>query len=289
VAILLALLSAALYGAADFLGGIATRRARVAPVVTIAQGSGFLLLAVTLPLLPAASPSSSDLLWGGAAGLAGGIGVGLLYWGLAVGSMGIVAPVSAICAVIIPAVAGVVLGERLPVLTMTGMTIALIAIMLVSQPASGGPIAGERVRVRIRRASPPGLGIALISGIAVGIFFLCLAQTRRDAGMWPLLVARASSTVLFALGALAMRIPYGWPRSVVAPAIVGGAIDMVANAAYLLATRGGALPVIVTLVSLYPASTVVLARVFLAERFSALQGIGIVLAFIAVLLIVAGG
>jgi drug/metabolite transporter (DMT)-like permease len=172
---------------------------------------------------------------------------------------------------------------------MTGIVVALIAIILVSQQASSAPIGDTRVHVDERRAAPPGVGIALLSGVAVGIFFLCLAQTRSEAGMWPLLVARASSTVLFAVGAMAIRIPYGWPRSVVAPAVLGGAIDMVANAAYLVATRGGALSVIVTLVSLYPASTVVLARLFLAERFSALQSIGIVLALLAVLLIVAGG
>jgi uncharacterized membrane protein len=294
VAILLALLSAALYGAADFLGGMATRRARVAPVVTVAQGSGFVLLAVMLPVLPAASPTSSDLVWGSAAGLAGGIGVALLYWGLAVGSMAIVAPVSAICAVVIPVVAALMFGERLELLTMIGMTVALIAIMLVSQQTEDPVVAGGEdpqdcpVPRRRRLRRPPGLGIALASGVAVGIFFLCLAQTHTTAGMWPLLVARATSTVLFGVGAAVARISFAWPYRVIAPAVVGGAIDMAANAAYILAARSGALSVVVTLVSMYPASTVVLSRVVLGERFSIVQTVGIVLALIAVLMIVRG-
>ena len=293
MAILLALLSAALYGAADFLGGMATRRARVAPVVTVAQGSGFVLLAVMLPVLPAASPTSSDLVWGSAAGLAGGIGVALLYWGLAVGSMAIVAPVSALCAVVIPVVAALMFGERLELLTMIGMAVALIAIMLVSQQTEDPDVAGGEdpqdgpvPRRRLRR--PPGLGIALASGVAVGIFFLCLARTHTTAGMWPLLVARATSTALFGVGAAVARISFAWPSRVIAPAVVGGAIDMAANAAYILAARSGSLSVVVTLVSMYPASTVVLSRVFLGERFSIVQTVGIVLALIAVLMIVRG-
>ena len=294
MALLLALVSAVLYGAADFLGGLASRRARVVPVVTLAQGSGCVLLAVMLRFLPAASPTSADLLWGSAAGLAGGVGVSLLYRGLAVGSMAIVAPVSAICAVVIPVVAAVAFGERLQNLTMVGMAVALIAIMLVSQQAENSDVAGGEdprdgpvPRRRLRR--PPGLGIALASGVAVGIFFLCLAHTHRDAGMWPLLVARATSTILFGAGAAVARVSFAWPSRVIAFAVVGGGIDMAANAAYLLAARGEALSVVVTLVSLYPASTVVLARVFLGERFSALQAAGIGLALVAVVLIVSGG
>jgi drug/metabolite transporter (DMT)-like permease len=289
VAILLALLSAALYGAADFLGGIATRRARVAAIVTLAQGSGFLLLAVMLPILPAASPTSADLYWGVAAGIAGGVGVSLLYWGFAVGSMAIVAPVSAICAVVIPAVASVLRGERMGMETSGGILLALLAIVLVSQQPVDAQAPQERALVSLRRGAPAGLGIAFLSGVAVGLFFLCLAQTRREAEMWPLLVARGTSTLLFGSAALALRVPLAWPPRVLALAAVGGSLDMVANAVYLLAARRGALSIVVTLVSLYPASTVILARLFLGERVGIVQGAGIVLALAAVLLIVGGG
>jgi len=289
VAILFALASAAVYGAADFLGGIATRRARVAAIVTLAQGSGFLLLAVMLPFLPAASPTSADLYWGAAAGIAGGVGVSLLYWGLAVGSMAIVAPVSAICAVVIPAAASVLRGERLGLETSGGIVLALVAIVLVSQQPVDAQAPEERVLARLRRGAPAGLGIAFLSGIAVGFFFLCLAETRREAEMWPLLVARGTSTLLFGSAAIVARVPLVWPRRVLALAAAGGGLDMVANALYLLAARRGALSVVVTLVSLYPASTVILARLFLHERVGLTQGVGIVFALAAVFLIVGGG
>lgn len=107
--------------------------------------------------------------------------------------------------------------------------------------------------------------------------------------MWPLLVARGTSTLLFASAALVARVPLAWPRRVLALAAVGGGLDMLANAMYLLAARRGALSIVVTLVSLYPASTVVLARVFLDERVGLTQGVGIVFALAAVLLIVGGG
>jgi len=287
VAVLLALLSAALYGAADFLGGIATRRAHVTAIVTIAQGSGLLLLTVLLPLLPAAAPTTADLLWGSAAGLAGGIGVGLLYQGFAVGSMALVAPVSAICAVVIPAVASMAFGERPGALTLGGMVIALIAIALVSQTPGGPPAAAQGPTPSIGRW-PAGLGIALMSGVAIGFFFLCLAQTRPEAALWPLLVARMASTAAFALGAVVTRVPLVWPRAVLGIAVFGGVLDMVANALYLFAARRGSLSVVVTLVSLYPASTVVLARGFLGERVTPVQGVGIALALVAVVLIVVG-
>ena len=106
----LSLASAILYGAADFLGGLTARRASTVAVVAVSQASGLVLLVIALPLLPDASPVRSDWLWGVAAGLTGGIGVALLYRALAVGTMAVVAPVTAVCAVTIPVVVALVLG-----------------------------------------------------------------------------------------------------------------------------------------------------------------------------------
>ena len=107
--------------------------------------------------------------------------------------------------------------------------------------------------------------------------------------MWPLLVARAASTLLFGGAAVVAGVPLAWPPRIVTLAVVGGALDMLANAVYVLAARRGALSIVVTLVSLYPASTVMLARVFLRERVGPVQMVGIVLALAAVVLIVGGG
>jgi drug/metabolite transporter (DMT)-like permease len=130
---LLAIGSAMLYGAADFTGGLTTRRAGAIPVVLLSQASGLLLLALILPLLPHASPSRPDLFWGAVAGLTGGIGVALLYRALAIGTMAVVAPTTAVCAVAIPVVVSVLLGERPLPLAIAGIVLGIVSIVLVSR------------------------------------------------------------------------------------------------------------------------------------------------------------
>jgi drug/metabolite transporter (DMT)-like permease len=280
---LLALASAALYGAADFLGGLASRRTNTIAIVVTSQGAGLLILLLILPLLPDAGPSGADLLWGAAAGLAGGIGVGLLYRALAVGTMAVVAPTTAVCAVMIPVMAGVFFGERLAPLTMFGIGLALVAIVLVSQQ----PVAPSHPRTLA--PFPPGVGLALASGVAIGLFFLALARTNAAAGMWPLVAARVVSVTLFGTMGVVGSRPLRMPARVVRIAVAAGVVDMVANALYLVATRYGQLSVVVTLSSLYPASTVVLARIVLGERLNVWQAAGIVCALLAVVLIVSTG
>jgi len=283
MAYLLALASAALYGAADFLGGLASRRASTIAIVVVSQLAGMALLAAFLPFLPAAAPAGRDLAWGVAAGLSGGTGVALLYRALAIGTMAVVAPTTAVCAVVIPVAAGLLLGERPAFLTGVGIVLAIVAIVLVSgqqtadgrvTPAGGG------------RSLPPGIALALASGVAIGFFFLSLARTSPAAGLWPLLVARVVSVALFGAFGLAARRGFSMPRAVLLTAVLGGVLDMLANALYLIAARQGPLSVVVTLSSLYPASTVVLARVVLHERLSFAQVVGIACAFVAVVLIV---
>src|SRR3954451_16788339 len=285
MAYLLALVSALLYGAADFTGGLATRRAATIPVVIASQFSGMVLLALLLPLLPGSSPSHADLLWGVAAGLTGGGGVALLYRALAVGRMAVVAPTTAVCAVVIPVVALMLLGERPGGLAVLGILVVIGEIVLVSQQTETD---SEPTATGIR-GLPPGVGIALVSGILIGLFFLSLAQTAPGTGMWPILAARITSVTLFAMAAVVRRIPLTLPRPALALALGGGMVDMLANAAYLLAAREGQLSLVVTLSSLYPASTVLLARVLLGERLNARQLGGGGCALAAIVLIVIGG
>jgi drug/metabolite transporter (DMT)-like permease len=282
---LLALASALLYGAGDFTGGLATRRASTLPVIVVSQASGLVLLALLFPLLPAATPSRADLWWGVTAGLTGGAGVALLYRALAIGRMAVVAPTTAVCAVAVPVLVSVALGERPGPLAAAGIVLGLVAIVLVSQqtaPEPASPARGGGGRL------PAGVGIALVSGVAIGLFLLSLAQTRPEAGMWPILVSRSTSVALFGLAALAAR------RSLRLPGVMRltlgcGVIDMTANALYLVAARVGPLSVVVTLASLYPASTVLLARVVLGERLNLRQVAGVVCALAAIVLIVGGG
>jgi drug/metabolite transporter (DMT)-like permease len=283
---LLALGSAILYGAADFTGGLTTRRAGMIPVVVVSQASGLALLALILPLLPPASPTRFDLIWGAVAGLTGGIGVALLYRALAIGVMAVVAPTTAVCAVTIPVVVAVALGERPVPLAVAGIVLGIVSIVLVSQQTS---VLSESQHAGSSPKRGSGVGTALVSGVAIGFFFLSLAQTRMSAGMWPLIPARFLSVVLFVAIAVAGKRSLRMPRPALGLALLCGTIDMLANAFYVLAVRQGPLSTVVTLSSLYPASTVLLARIILKERLNLWQITGVGCALAAVVLIVSGG
>jgi drug/metabolite transporter (DMT)-like permease len=283
---LLALGCALFYGAADFAGGLTSRRAGTIPVVALSQFSGLSVLLLLLPFLPEASPTRGDFLWGAAAGLIGGIGVALLYRALAIGTMAVVAPTTAVCAVAIPVLFSLITGERPAPLAVAGIVLGIASIILVSQQRPDPTESGARAN---RSMLPAGVGIALISGVAIGLFLLVLAQTHPAAGMWPLVASRGLSSVLFAGMTVAGRHTLRMPPRVAAIVIVAGGIDMLANALYLAAVRMGQLSIVVTLSSLYPASTVLLARLILRERLNPLQITGVGCAFAAVVLIVSGG
>jgi uncharacterized membrane protein len=276
---ILALASAALYGAADFIGGMTARRADTMAVVVVSQGAGLLLVALLLPLLGTPAPGASDWTWGVVAGLTGGIGVALLYRALAIGVMSLVAPVTAVCAVAVPVVVAVaLLGERPAVYASVGIVVAIVAIALVSQQ--------EDVRAPEARTGGSGVGLALGAGVAIGLFFLALARTSASAGLWPLLAARLGSVTFFAALMLFTRRSLRMTGPVTWAAIAAGIVDMLANLLYLLASRAGPLTLVVTLSSLYPASTVLLARFVLHERLATRQWIGVACALVAIVMIV---
>jgi len=324
---LIALASAALYGAADFLGGVASKSLSTTLVVAIAQATGLVVLLAAIGLLPPTDPAASDLAYGAAAGLAGTIGVGLLYRALAIGVMGVVAPITAVCAVAIPVLFSVVRGTRPAPLVVAGIVLALVAIVLVSQQASEAaprpdehvgsaslvqrllarPLGGRRnltqmVRtwngqvssggsnLPVRRGLPPGVPHALASGVAIGVFFVVLSHARPEAGLWPLVGARSAAFPICVAASLVSGASLrGVATRTVGAASAAGVVDMSANVLYLLASQMGSLPVAVTLSSLYPASTVVLARVVLGERLHRVQVIGMACALVAVACIVLGG
>jgi drug/metabolite transporter (DMT)-like permease len=294
VFLVLSLTAAFTYGAADFLGGLASRRANTIAVVTISQGAGMLMVALLLPMLTSAAPGQSDWIWGGIAGLTGGVGVALLYRALAVGVMAVVAPTTAVCAVLVPVLIAIALGERPGTRESLGIGLAVVAIVLVSQSAPSGsqtPTSHRRLTepgeaTSLGPAEGSGLGLSLASGVAIGLFFLALARTNAAAGLWPLLAARAISVSLFAAMAVVYRVPLRMPPVVLATTVGGGIVDMLANLFFLLASRQGPLTLAVTLTSLYPASTVLLARVVVGERLAPRQWAGVAFALVAIVTIV---
>jgi uncharacterized membrane protein len=168
----LALASAAVYGAADFLGGLAFRRASTFAVVIVSQLAGLILLAALLPVLPDAQVSTRDLAWGMAAGVTGGAGVALLYRALAVGTMAVVAPTTAVCAAAIPVLASIALGERPSLRVAAGIALAVVAILLVSRSKS---------QIPNPKSPKTGLGLALMSGVAIGWLARLVLGERLDA------------------------------------------------------------------------------------------------------------
>lgn len=274
MAVVLALFSAATYGIGDFCGGMAARKVPATSVLLWSHLLGLLLLVVATPLV-GGSPGPGDLLIGGIGGLGGAAGVGLLYKGLSVGPMSVVAPITALLSATVPVVTGVVEGERPAAGVVVGMVAALVAIVLVSAEGGG----------RLRPSDLRGVTFALGAGLGFGLFFVALSHTGNDSGIWPLVAARAASVTvvgsLAIVGLIARSAPTGDARPFTAAA---GALDAAANVLYLLAVREGLLSVVSVLAALYPVSTVVLASVVLRERFATLQRIGMALALPAAVL-----
>ena len=282
VAVLLALASSASYGTADFLGGLASRRAAATAVVLVSQSVGLATLAVVLALTDRQLPAAVDLGWGGLAGLCGMVGLVLFYRGLAAGTMSVVAPVTAVVSAIVPVVAGLALGERPGWLAMAGIVLAVPAIVLLGWGGSPPVARGGRRHVD-RRA----LVLAAAAGVGFGLFFVTLSRASSDAGLWPVLAARvASVTALAAL--LTLQRAWGGVRAAVSSLSAGaGVLDTTANGLYLLAVQRGLLSEVAVLSSLYPASTIVLASTVLHERLARLQWWGLALAGVAVVAIAA--
>jgi drug/metabolite transporter (DMT)-like permease len=276
--ILLAIFSATLYGSADFLGGLATRRSTVMPVMIFSQLAGLITLLLMLPLLPAATATGADLTWGGLAGGALGIGLMLLYQGLATGKMSVVAPVTAVLAVVISAAAGIVLGDHLSWVAMAGVALAIAAITLISQD-------GALDKATEERDGAQGLPAALSAGVLIAIFLIALKQTNTASGLLPLVSARLAALAALAAAAIWRRPPLCVGRDTAWLIIVGGTLDIFANVLYVLATRQGTLTIAATLTSLYPASTILLARLVLGERLRRIQIAGLACAGLGVVLI----
>jgi drug/metabolite transporter (DMT)-like permease len=277
VAVLLGLLVAISYGAADFLGGVASRRVPAALVVQQSQLLGVVLLLVMLAVVPDQHVIAADMVRGAGAGMGGLLGLVLLYRGLAVGAMSIVAPITAVGAAVLPVGWGLATGERPGTVALAGVVLALVAVALVATPATedAAPVEGRRREILL----------ALLAGGGFGIVFILFGDTAKASGMWPLLSARVVSTIVVTTGLWFRHIAIG-PRKDSALVVAGaGVLDVTANTLFIVGARIGLVSLVAVLSSLYPAATVVLARVVLDERVSRRQATGLVLAIVGVVLI----
>ncbi|GAA4578291.1 hypothetical protein GCM10023194_00810 [Planotetraspora phitsanulokensis] len=263
-----------IFGTADFFGGLATRRSRVLAVVVFSQIGGLLLIVPLLAFLPG-SPSPAALLWGMASGVAGACGIVMFYRGLATGVMSVVAPTTATASMAVPVIFGLITGERPSSLALVGVVLGLFAVTLVSR-SPNDPAHGSRIGSILN---------ALASGAGFGGFFILLKLAPEDSGVWPLLGARIASIALVALLAVATRRSLRPIPGTLRVTFAAGLLDMAANVLYLLAAQRGLLSLIAVLVSLYPASTLLLARYVLGERLSPVQitGVGFALGAIALI------
>lgn len=265
------LASAATWGTGDFVGGIATRRASVFRILLVSQLVGLALLTALAVALRAPLPPPADLAWGAAAGLAGAVGIGALYAALAAGRMGVAAPITAVVALILPVAVGIASAGAPDVLAIVGFPLALAGIWLLAR--GEGP------------ADRRAVGLALLSGAGFGAFFVLVAFATTEDYVWPLVVARIASSFAVALIVFARRDERtrgAFPWWLAAGA---GACDAFGNAFFVAAADLGRLDVAAVLSSLYPAATVLLARVVLKEKLRAGQIVGLALTFCAILLI----
>jgi drug/metabolite transporter (DMT)-like permease len=276
IPILLAGLSALVWGSADYCGGRATRRANALAVTVVSQLFGLPVVVAGLLLLPGA-PRAGDLLLGALAGVAGLLGIVLLYRSLSTGAMAVAAPITAVTGALVPVLFGLITDELPSTVALVGVVCAVIAIGLVS--LAGAPAAGV--------VTPRMVGLALAAGTAFGLFFTVVAHTDRASGLWPLAAARAVSVVigLVMLAVLARRGgAMALPRRVYGWVAVAGMGDFGANAIYLVAVREGLLSIVAPIAALYPVSTVLLALAVDKERVRPIQVAGLGLAAAALVL-----
>jgi drug/metabolite transporter (DMT)-like permease len=275
--------SALVFGSADFLGGLASRRISSLRVTAIAGVAGLVLLTAASPLV-GGTWSWNAVLLGALSGVAGTLAISLLYACLAIGPMSILSPTTAVISAIVPVAIGFARGETLGALGYLAIGIALVAVVLVGFVRDS----------RAVRPSARGLLMAVGSGVCIGLFIVIIDLTPKDSGIIPLIANRGvNATIMFAsIGVLALVArrkaraqgtvvqTSGW-RPGLNLAIACGLVDSIANTGLLVGVRIGDLSVIAVLTALYPAGTIILAAMVLKERIATVQYLGLALAIAA--------
>ena len=286
LAIILALASAIGYGSSDFAAGLASRAASVIQVTLLACVTATVVVLVALPFAAAQRPSGASLAWGAAAGASGTLGGIALYLGFRYAAFSVAAPISAVGTAGFSVLAGLLWGERPSTVALIGIGLALPAIVSVSASAAGAEQEEDH-----GHGGRPAAGVVagLIAGAGFALLLIGLNRAGSGGGLWPAAAAEvAELAVAIAAAAVTrnLRLPGGRPGWL---AVITGVAGAAGTLFYFYATHDGLLAVTAVLTSLYPASTIVLARLVLGERLTRLRLTGLVLAGGCVALIAAGG
>ncbi len=275
MAALLALLSSLSWGVADFLGGLAARRVGTAQVLAVTYPSG--AIAITfLAIFVVPGTLSTELIGiSMLAGTAGVTAVSLLYAAMVRGQMGVVAPITAVMSGAVPVLVGLFRGEQPSTFALAGMGFAVIAVVLVSRES-----AHHHGKTPIS-----AIGFAIASGFAIGLYLTIIGLAPVESGVWVATLGRWFSTIIMITLVVVVvrsfdKSTFPWKL-----AIITGVLDSTANALFQLASQRGLLSIVAVLGSLYPAATVVLARVVIKERMNRVQSVGVLLALGAAVLL----
>jgi drug/metabolite transporter (DMT)-like permease len=316
LAVLLALGAAAGYGSSDYTAGLAARRASVVRVTVLAEVTSAALLLCVIPFVSSQAPSLTSVLWGIGAGASGVTGAMALYLGFRHAAFSVASSVSAVGTAAFSVLAGLALGEQPGALSLAGIALALPAIVTVSTPArkpsppdqhgqdpvtegpglepsggSGGRLAApgqQRFRAATGRHAA-GVGLGLAAGAGFGLFFIGLNEAGSGTDLWPIVVSQLAALVTVSCVATAtrdLRLPPAGARRL---SVLTGTIGAAGTTMFFLATHHGLLAVTAVITSLYPAETILLARLVSGERLTAVRIIGLCLAGASVGLIAAGG
>ena len=257
------------WGASDFLGGVGARRANAFLFTAIVHSSGLVAVGTLALMTRAPFPGSVSLLWSLVAGMLAGVSLAFFYRALACGNMGLVAPVAAVLSAAIPAIV-TAFGSGFPgIRQVIGFILAGIGVWLIS-----------RTEGTVGR--PEGLGVAVLAGIGFAGWYLCAHRAGNSSALWVAVCSRLVSFLVTASIVVFKRQLRAVPMPVLTIAVVAGILDITGSIVFIRAAQIGRLDAAVVLSSLYPAVTVVLARVFLHEHFSRARTIGMVAALVAV-------
>lgn len=277
LSIVYGILSAITWGAGDFAGGLATRKLGAYRAVFYADFLGLLALLLVVLVRPEEIPPLSSLVIAGVAGMLGSVGLMVLYYSMAKGQMSIAAPVSALFAAALPVLVSILTEGWPTLLQLIGFGLALTAVWLISQ--------GDSLH-RLHLDHLSDLRLPLLAGLGFGSYFILMhyATEGVSSTFWPMIASRTAGTLMLLGFVLAQRQGFGVPRDAWGVVFANGMLDVGGNFFYLLALRAGRLDISAILSSLYPGSTVILAWVFLKERISRSQWVGIFIALIAIAL-----